>query len=180
MRFVVAITHFLDSDVGQVNHHIVKFSHVARVFLRAEAGESPRVQVHFQRLVTRDEHVHAQVEFLAADEERLFYVSRNDVVLLEIGSLVILNFGHVGPLPQLRQLIHQEYAFALRPVRRLHDPGHLRRALEFFLEKVVVSRQLISQRHDVEVDEGAGLVALGERRVFLFHLFAESLDVLNH
>lgn len=78
---VVTITILLNGDVCQVDHHVVHFSHVARVFFGAESREASSVQIGSQRFVARDQNVHAQIEFLTTDEQGLLDVPGDDVGL---------------------------------------------------------------------------------------------------
>jgi hypothetical protein len=91
-----------------------------------------------------------------------------------------LYFRYVGPFAQLCQLVHEENTFALSSVCRLHDPGYFRCALELLLEEIVITWELVSQRHNIQVNKGTRLVALSKWGIFFLHFFHEALDVLDH
>ena len=92
-------------------------------FLRKSSPTEAKFEkVNFERPEGGDEDVESHVELLAADEEGIVDVSRDDVGLLhQVG--VEHRPALPRPLLQLRQLVDQEDATALRLSARLHDPG---------------------------------------------------------
>lgn len=182
MAAVVVLGVLLDGDIGEVDVHVVDGVHVVGVLVRAEAREAVAVHVDAERAVVGDERVDAQVELLAADQQRLVHVAADDVGLArELRRVRPV----CGPLADLRELVDDEDALALRVVRRLHDP-HLRRVLaELLDEERVVGREEVGRRQKVEVvpllwrqPEPAVVRALrlGEEPL---DLLAVALDVLD-
>ncbi len=92
----------------------------------------------------------------------------------------LLHFRCGSPLFELGEFIDQEYAFALSSVCGFHDPCDIRCPFEFFLKQIVVTWQLVSERHNIEVYELSEFIFLCEWVVFLLHFFPKPLDVLNH
>ena len=97
------------------NHLVVELRRLVRVLERAEAREAAAVRVHAQRAVREHEHVDAQVELLAADEERRVDVPRDDVRVAPRRRLPAhLLLVRARPPLHLREPVDDEDADALR------------------------------------------------------------------
>lgn len=182
MLLIVAFAKLLDSHVSQVNHHVIYFSHVRSILLCTKSCKSTGVQIGFQRAVGCYENIHAQVELLASHQKRLFNVSTYDVSFLEVG-LVLIERLHLRvdcPLFQLNKFVYKEDSLALSPSCRLHNPNRIGSPFKFINKHVVVLREVIGQRDNIEVHKVTGFILFSERRSFLLHLFPESLYVLYH
>ena len=128
------------------DHLVVELRRLVRVLERAEAREAAAVRVHAQRAVREHEHVDAEVELLAADQQRVHNVALDDVGL---GSRRFwLPPQLILPLSDLLQFVEQEDAATLRLADRFHDP-YLRAFLELLYEQAVVTRQVECRREEV-------------------------------
>lgn len=87
MHLVVVFGGFLNSDVREMDHHVVQLGDIRGVLLCAETGESSRVHPDLEGAVTRHEHVESQIEFLASHQEWLLDVAGDDVGLAQIERL---------------------------------------------------------------------------------------------
>eukprot|EP00981_Chlorochromonas_danica_P015428 scaffold12089_cov176-Ochromonas_danica.AAC.6 len=168
MLAVVFVVVLLDGDVCQMDEGVVQVSDVRGVLHIAESGEAVHVLISFERSKGSDEHVEAQVELLAADEQRVLDVARDDVGLFQRqrGPLAL-----GGPLLDLRQLVDDEDALALGARGGLHDPDRVGTAPELLHEERVVRGQQVSHGHEVCGKDGLRV----SRQ--LLHV---ALDVLHH
>ena len=81
MLLVVVVTLLLDGYVSQVDHHVVKVGDFRGVLLIAKSCEPFCGEPHLEWSVTCNEYIDTQIELLAPDEQRLVYVTRDDVCL---------------------------------------------------------------------------------------------------
>mmetsp|Transcript_833 Transcript_833/g.2497 ORF Transcript_833/g.2497 Transcript_833/m.2497 type:complete len:331 (-) Transcript_833:234-1226(-) len=168
----------LDGHVGQVDHVVVELGDVVRVVESAETREAPAVHKDPQRPVREHQHVDAQVELFAANQQRVGDVARADVHVLVRRH--VLAAPRQPPL-DLAPAPHDEDADALRLARRLHDPHRTWRALELLGQKREVPRQDEGGGDAVEVALSrawcATLALLGKH---LLQLAAVALEILHH
>lgn len=179
-------TMLLYAHVGEVHVHVIQLRHAGVVLNRAKAAEAELELVRLQRPERRDQHVQAHIELLAADEERIVYVARYHVGLLaDLRRKSIARLAR--PFLQLRQLVDQKDAGALRFAARLHDPRG-QRILAILLDKhIVVGGQNERGGHEVKVQvlaadgaAGAGIVSLlGQLAAVALQVLAVTLDVFD-
>ena len=80
----------------------------------------------------------------------------------------------------LTQLVDEKDALALGARSWLHDPRCVGVLPELLLEDYVVAGQDVRHRNNVQVDEVALLIALGDWIVLFFHILSETLEVFYH
>lgn len=103
------------------------------------------------------EHVDAQVELLAAHQQRVVHVTGDDVGLAHRGTrrALLTPAALRAPLLYLCQLVDQEDPLALRTRSGLHDPHGIGIAPELLHEQSVVRWKKVRHRHEVGINLAA-------------------------
>ena len=131
------------------------------------------------RLTPGDKDARTVAEALAEAEQRLINIPGNNIRLLH-HLLLPWHLGVIGPLLNLLDFINKKNTFSLSSRSGLHNPGSIWVFLELLTENGIVSRQDISHRDNVHVEEAAALVFFSNGIIFFFHIFFKPFDVLNH
>ena len=140
LRIIVVLI-LLDVVVRQVSCHVLR-SRV--VFLIAKTREALRREPDLERFITRHENVDAQIKLFAANKQWLVDVLGDDV-------FVDVSVHLPRPPLELRQLVDEENALALRTAGRFHDPSGVRVLLVLLLENGILAREAPGHRHNVHV-----------------------------
>lgn len=109
----------------------------------SEPSKTRTVEIDNQWVVRGHKHVDSQIEFLVADNERIVDVALDDV---GFGSCAV-----ICPFRYLTDFLEQEYALALTPANRFHDPDTfvLHVAFELFQVDRVLTGEVVGERQVV-------------------------------
>lgn len=172
---VLASIVLLDTHIGQMYVHVLQLSDTGIVFDGAEATESQLEEIDLQGTKGSDQDVQTEVEFFATNQQRIRYVSGDDITFL--AHLRMEGLRLPRPLFQLRQLIDQEDSSALRLSTRLHYPRALWILAVLLHKHVVVRGQDECDRNKVQMK--VLIVDFLRQRISIsFQVLSVSLDIL--
>lgn len=174
----------LDAHVRQMNVHIVQLGDAGVIFHGAKTTKAQLEQVRFERTKRCDQHVQTQIEFLAANQQRVVDVPRYHVALFARLNLRIEGIATSisRPFPQFGQFVDEENAGALWFAARFHDPRRLRVLAILFDEHVVIGRQHERRRNEIQVQipqSSSHLRFLCQRAAVAFQILAVPFDILH-
>ena len=163
-----------------MHKHVVQFVHVRVVLHRAEATEPQLVNVTLQWTIRGDQHVHAEIELLSADEQRVLDVSRYHVRVLAREVVHPARFTVASPLLDLRETIDEKDAGTLRTAGRLHDPRGGRILTKLLHKEIIITGKQKRRRNEIQKYILPRFVFLRENTVLLLKVFTVTFQVLQH
>lgn len=127
---------FVDGLVGEVDLHVVCAAFGGVFLSLTRIPHQPFVlQLHFKRAPRRHDHVEADVEFVVVNEQWIVNVVRHNLLVF---------------VSQICKLVGQEDAFALGPVRGLHDLPFVLFLVHFRDQQATVVGNDLRHRQEVE------------------------------